>query len=144
MMRAAREAAEEEAARRGKAAPGLLAVTVLTSLDAAALARQGLAATPREQVLRLSALAREAGCAGVVAGPREAAALRAEHGPGFAIVVPGIRPAGSARDDQARAATPAEAVRAGATALVVGRPITAAADPLAAARAIAREIAAAS
>ena len=144
MMRAAREAAAEEAARRGKAAPGLLAVTVLTSLDAAALARQGLAAAPREQVLRLGALAREAGCAGVVASPREAAALRAEHGPGFAIVVPGIRPAGSARDDQARAATPAEAVRAGATALVVGRPITAAADPLAAARAIAREIAAAS
>lgn len=80
--------------------------------------------------------------AGSVASAREAAALRAEHGPGFAIVVPGIRPAGSTRDDQARTARPAEAVSAGAPALVVGRPITEAADPLAAARAIAREIAA--
>ena len=96
-------------------------------------------------------MAREAGLAGVIASPHEIAALRAEHGADFAIVVPGIRPAAgggggavSARGDQARVATPAEAARAGATALVVGRPITQAPDPLAAARAIAGEIAGAS
>ena len=146
MMRAAREAAEEEAARRGVARPGLLGVTVLTSLDAAALARQGIAGTAQAQVLRLAALAREAGLDGVVASPHEVATLRSNHGPGFAIVVPGIRPAGGSggsKDDQARIATPAEAVRAGATVLVVGRPITRAPDPLAAARTIAEEIAAA-
>ena len=145
MMRAAQGAAEE-AARQGLAPPQLLGITVLTSLDAAALARQGVAGTTRDQVLRLAALVREAGLAGVVASPHEIAALRAEHGAEFAIVVPGIRPAGgtgSARGDQARVATPAEAARAGATALVVGRPITRASDPLAAARAIAGEIAAA-
>ena len=147
MMQAAQGAAEEESASLGVAAPDLLGVTVLTSLDAAALARQGIAGTARDQVLRLAALAHEAGLAGVVASPHEIAALRAEHGPDFAIVVPGIRPAagaGSGKGDQARVATPADAARAGATALVVGRPITRAADPLAAARAIAGEIAAAS
>ena len=147
MMQAAREAGEEEAQRRGVAPPGLLGVTVLTSLDGAALARQGIAGSARDQVLRLAALAHEAGLAGVIASPQEVAALRAEHGPDFAIVVPGIRPAGGAgsgRGDQARVATPADAARAGATALVVGRPITQAHDPLAAARAIADEIAAVS
>ena len=147
MMQAAREAGEEEAARRGVAPPGLLGVTVLTSLDGAALARQGIAGSARDQVLRLAALAHEAGLAGVIASPHEIAALRAEHGADFAIVVPGIRPAGGAgsgRGDQARVATPADAARAGATALVVGRPITQAPDPLAAARAIADEIAAVS
>ena len=150
MMQAAQGAAEAEAARLGCAPPDLLGVTVLTSLDDAALARQGVEGTARDQVLRLAAMAREAGLAGVIASPHEIAALRAEHGADFAIVVPGIRPAAgagsavSARGDQARVATPAEAARAGATALVVGRPITRAADPLAAARAIAGEIAAAS
>ena len=144
MMQAAREAAEEEAARQGIAPPNLLGVTLLTSLDAAALARQGIAGTTRDQVLRLAALAHEAGLAGVIASPQEVAALRAEHGPGFAIVVPGIRPAGGGKGDQARVATPADAAHAGATALVVGRPITRAPDPLAAARSIADEIAAAS
>ena len=144
MMRAAQEAAEEEAARQGVAPPGLLGITVLTSLDAAALAQQGVAGTAQDQVLRLAALAREAGLAGVVASPQEIAALRAEQGPDFAIVVPGIRPAGDGRGDQARVATSADAARAGATALVVGRPITRAPDPLAAARAIADEIADAS
>ncbi len=146
MMRAAREAGEEEAARLGVAPPGLLGVTVLTSLDDAALAHQGIAGPAGAQVLRLAALAHEAGLAGVIASPQEVAALRAEHGQNFAIVVPGIRPAGgsgSDRADQARVATPADAARAGATALVVGRPITQAPDPLAAARAIAGEIAAA-
>ena len=149
MMQAAREAAEEEAARLGIAPPCLLGVTVLTSLDAEALARQGVAGTAGNQVLRLAALAREAGLGGVIASPHEIAALRAAHGADFAIVVPGIRPAGGAggavgaSGDQARVATPADAARAGATALVVGRPITQAPDPLAAARAIADEIAAA-
>ena len=144
MMRAAREAAEEEAGRQGIAPPKLLGVTVLTSLDADALAGQGIAGSPRDQVLRLAGLAREAGLAGVVASPHEIAALRARHGPDFHIVVPGIRPAsgtGSGKGDQARVATPADAARAGATALVVGRPITRASDPPAAARAIAEEIA---
>ena len=151
MMQAAQGAAEAEAARLGCAPPDLLGVTVLTSLDDTALARQGIDGTARDQVLRLAAMAREAGLAGVIASPHEIAALRAEHGADFAIVVPGIRPAGSggggavsARGDQARVATPAEAAQAGATALVVGRPITRASDPLAAARAIAGEIAAAS
>ena len=150
MMQAAQGAAEEEAARLGVAPPDLLGVTVLTSLDDPALARQGIDGTARDQVLRLAAMAREAGLAGVIASPHEIAALRAEHGADFAIVVPGIRPAGSgggavsARGDQARVATPAEAAQAGATALVVGRPITRASDPLAAARAIAGEIAGAS
>ena len=144
MMRAAHEAAEEEAGRQGIAPPSLLGVTVLTSLDEAELARQGIAASTHEQVLRLAGLAHEAGLAGVIASPHEIAALRAEHGPDFDIVVPGIRPEsgdGSGKGDQARVATPADAARAGATALVVGRPITQAPDPLAAARAIVREIA---
>ena len=147
MMRAAREAAEREAARLGVAPPNLLGVTVLTSLDDDALARQGIAASARDQVLRLAGLAQEAGIAGVIASPQEVAALRAAHGPDFHIVVPGIRPAagaGSGKGDQARVATPADAARAGATALVVGRPITQAPDPLRAARDIAEEIAAAS
>ena len=147
MMKAAREAAEEEAARRGVSPPNLLGVTVLTSLDADALARQGIASSAHDQVLRLAALAHEAGLAGVIASPHEVATLRAAHGPDFHIVVPGIRPAsggGSGKGDQARVATPADAARAGATALVVGRPITQAPDPLAAARAIAEEIADAS
>ena len=145
MMQAAREAAEEEAARRGVAPPNLLGVTVLTSLDADALARQGIAGSAHDQVLRLAALAHEAGLAGVIASPHEVATLRAAHGPDFDIVVPGIRPAsGAGKGDQARVATPADAARAGATALVVGRPITQAPDPLAAARAIVEDIAAAS
>ena len=147
MMRAAREAAEDEAARQGVAPPRLLGVTVLTSLDEAELARQGIGGTAHDQVLRLAGLAHEAGLAGVIASPHEIAALRAQHGAGFEIVVPGIRPAsgnGSGKGDQARVATPADAARAGATALVVGRPITQAPDPLAAARAIVREIADAS
>ena len=147
MMRAAREAAENEAARQDVAPPRLLGVTVLTSLDEAELARQGIGDTARDQVLRLAGLAHEAGLAGVIASPHEIAALRAQHGAGFDIVVPGIRPAsgdGSGTADQARVATPADAARAGATALVVGRPITQAPDPLAAARAIVREIADAS
>ena len=147
MLRAAQEAAVEEAAHQGVAPPNLLGVTVLTSLDDHALTRQGVAGSARDQVLRLAGLAQEAGLAGVIASPHEIDALRAEHGAGFHIAVPGIRPAGGAgsgRGDQARVAIPADAARAGATALVVGRPITQASDPLAAARAIVEEIASAS
>ncbi|MGH6915665.1 MAG: orotidine 5'-phosphate decarboxylase / HUMPS family protein, partial [Geminicoccales bacterium] len=95
-----------------------------------------------EQARRLAGVARDCGLDGVVCSPRESAALRDALGPDFLLVVPGIRPAGSAAADQKRVTTPAEAVAAGADILVVGRPITAAADPAAAARAIAEEIAA--
>ena len=126
------------AAARG-AGPGLriLAVTVLTSLDAEALARVGLAGPPEEAVIRLACLAVDAGAHGLVCSPLVVAAVRARLGPGPLLVVPGVRPAGAARGDQARTATPREAVRAGADVLVIGRPLREAADPAAAARAIA-------
>jgi orotidine-5'-phosphate decarboxylase len=118
----------------------ILAVTVLTSLDAAALAAIGLAGPAEEAVVRLARLAIEAGAGGLVCSPLEVAAVRAAVGPGPLLVVPGVRPAGSARGDQARVATPAEAVRAGADVIVVGRPLRDAPDPAAAARAIAAEL----
>jgi orotidine-5'-phosphate decarboxylase len=127
-----------EAAVRA-AGPGLriLAVTVLTSLDEAALGRVGLAGPAGAAVVRLGRLALEAGAGGLVCSPLEVAALRAAVGPGPLLVVPGVRPPGVAAGDQARVATPAEAVRAGADVLVLGRPLRDAADPAAAARAIA-------
>jgi orotidine-5'-phosphate decarboxylase len=137
MIAAAREQAETAGADR----PLLLAVTVLTSMDAAALAATGVADTPAQQVLRLARMAIAAGADGLVCSPHEAALLRAELGPGPALVVPGVRPAGSAPGDQARVATPAEAVAAGADWIVVGRPITGAADPAAAAAAIVADLA---
>jgi orotidine-5'-phosphate decarboxylase len=122
--------------------PGLiaLAVTVLTSLSAADLHRIGIHSSPEEQVLRLAKLAKEQGCGGVVASPQEAAMLRKELGPEMAIVTPGVRPTGSEVGDQQRIATPEAAIRAGASHLVVGRPITRAKDPKAAAQAILKEI----
>lgn len=137
MLAAARREAETAGADR----PLLLAVTVLTSMDAAALAATGVTDDPAAQVLRLARMAIAAGADGLVCSPHEAALLRAELGPGPALVVPGVRPAGSAAGDQARVATPAEAVAAGADWIVVGRPITAAPDPAAAAAAIAAELA---
>jgi orotidine-5'-phosphate decarboxylase len=128
---------------RGDAATKLLAITVLTSLDAADLLAQGIAASPEELVLRRARLAAEVGFDGVVASPREARAIRAAIGDRLLIVTPGIRPAGTAAADQARTATPAEALRAGADYLVVGRPITGVADPLGAAQSILAEMAAA-
>ena len=119
----------------------ILAVTVLTSLDAAALERIGLAGPPEAAVVRLARLAVEAGAGGLVCSPLEVAAVRAAVGPGPLLIVPGVRPAGGARGDQARVATPAEAVRAGADVIVVGRPLRDAADPIAAARAIAADLA---
>ncbi len=140
MMRAFGEEGRAAAARAGRPAPRLVAVTVLTSLDAAALADVGLVGTPGEAALRLAVLAQDAGLDGVVCSPQEIAAIRAACGRDFLLVVPGVRPAGAESGDQKRVATPAEAVRAGADLLVVGRPITGAPDPAAAARAIVAEI----
>jgi orotidine-5'-phosphate decarboxylase len=123
--------------------PKILAVTALTSLDAADLAEMGLSVPVEDLVLRRARAARDAGCDGVVCSGQEAAAVRAACGPDFLIVTPGIRPAGEASDEQKRAVTPMEAIRAGADYLVVGRPILRAPDPRAAAEAIIDEIAAA-
>ena len=140
MMRAACGRAREAAAAASLAPPKVIAVTVLTSLDAAALAEVGLEGSPRQAALRLAVLAKESGLDGVVCSPEEIVAIRSACGPDFLIVVPGIRPAGSAAGDQKRIATPGAAARAGADLLVIGRPITGATDPAAAAREIAREI----
>ncbi len=136
MVSAAREAVEQAGS-----ATKLLAVTVLTSLDAAALNSVGMEAPPLDQVLRLGRLAVAAGAHGLVCSAHEVAALRDALGAGPVLVVPGIRPAGAALGDQARAMTPREAVAAGADYIVVGRPITGAADPAVAAAEIAADIA---
>lgn len=121
----------------------LLAVTVLTSLDREALARLGSTADPGDMALHLARLAKECGADGVVCSAQEARALRESCGPEFRLLTPGIRPAGAAVQDQARVVTPAQALRDGATWLVVGRPITRAEDPAAAADAILGELASA-
>jgi len=118
----------------------VLAVTVLTSLDAAALETIGLAGPPEAAVVRLARLAVAAGAGGIVCSPHEVAAVRAAVGPGPLLVVPGVRPVGAALGDQARVATPEAAVRAGADVIVVGRPLRDAADPVAAAQAIAASL----
>ena len=141
MMQRAVEAVTETAERTGTMRPAVLAVSVLTSIDAATLAQIGVNSTPEESVLRLVKLAEHAGVDGVVASPQEAAQIRsAVANPKFLIVTPGIRPAATGADDQRRVATPAAALAAGANYLVVGRPITAAADPVAAAREIIAEM----
>ena len=132
MLAAAREAVDRAAAGTGRAKPHLIAVTVLTSLRAADLAATGVADAPEAQVLRLAKLAQANGLDGVVCSSREAASLRAACGPQFLLVTPGIRPAGADAHDQARTATPSEAIAAGADYLVIGRPITQAPDPQAA------------
>ncbi len=125
MIVAAREALEQAAHR-----PHLIAVTVLTSMDATDLGEVGIARSPEQQVLHLASLASDAGADGVVCSAREAAALRQELGSDFLLVTPGIRPAGlSGSDDQRRVMTPAEAMTAGSDFLVIGRPITQAASP---------------
>jgi orotidine-5'-phosphate decarboxylase len=125
--------------------PLLIAVTVLTSMDAAALQSVGVAASPLDQVVRLARVTHAAGVDGVVASPLEVAAIRDACGPDFVIVTPGIRGASAGTpgktDDQARTLSPAEAVRAGSSYLVIGRPITGQSDPRAAAQEIARELA---
>lgn len=123
MMRAARDAAGN-----GPSRPWVIAVTVLTSLDAADLEATGVPATPVNQAVRLAQLTKECGLDGVVCSPLEARAIREACGPEFRLVVPGIRPA-TAGDDQKRTTTPAEAVALGADLLVIGRPITGAGSP---------------
>jgi len=142
MMEAARRAADERAAAGGTR-PLVIAVTVLTSLDPATLGSVGISASPLDHVVRLAALAQASGLDGVVASPQETAAIRRACGPDFAIVTPGIRggAAASGPDDQQRTMTPAEAVAAGSSYLVIGRPITGAPDPAEAARKIAAEMA---
>ena len=129
-----------EAAVQSESKPLLLAVTVLTSLSDADLLEIGVAGTAQEQVIRLAKLALTAGCGGLVASAREARELRSQFGSDFAIVTPGVRPAGAAIGDQARVLTPKEAIAAGATHLVVGRPILDAPDPAEAAAATLTEM----
>jgi orotidine-5'-phosphate decarboxylase len=139
MMRAARDGAQEAATKQGRAAPLVIAVTVLTSMNQASLRETGIVIDLMDQVLRLAELTKEAGLDGVVASPREIASIRARCGKEFAIITPGIRggAATATKDDQERTMSPAEALAAGASYLVVGRPIIAAPDPRAAAEAIA-------
>lgn len=134
MLRAAVDAA--------KVRPDLmvLAVTVLTSMDGQDLEKVGVRGSVEDSVVRLATIALANGCQGVVTSAREASTLRAELGPNFALVTPGVRPAGSSVGDQVRVVTPAEAIAAGASHIVVGRPITEAADPAAEARAILGQI----
>jgi len=139
MMRAAREALTGRKTR-----PALLGVTVLTSLDSAALRQLGMVGTPTAQAVKLAKLAQDAQLDGVVTSACEVSAIRRACGSKFLIVVPGIRPSSAGADDQSRTATPAEAIRAGANYLVVGRPITGAPNPRESALAITAEIESAS
>ncbi|HEU4926993.1 MAG TPA: orotidine-5'-phosphate decarboxylase [Vicinamibacterales bacterium] len=142
MMQAAAEAARKTASSEGRAAPLVIAVTVLTSMTAAAMSEAGMNVPVIDQVSRLARLAQEAGLDGVVASPQETSAIRALCGPGFAIVTPGIRggAAITSKDDQERTMTAASAIAAGSSYLVVGRPVIAAPDPRAAAEKIAEEV----
>jgi orotidine-5'-phosphate decarboxylase len=134
MMQAARDSVARTAAERGRFRPLLIAVTVLTSLDVGDLAEIGIGDSAEDEVLRLAKLAAACDLDGVVCSAAEASALRRALGARFKLVTPGIRPAGAAADDQARVVTPQVALANGADYLVIGRPITQAADPLAALR----------
>jgi orotidine-5'-phosphate decarboxylase len=143
MMQAARASAHETAAKLGVQAPLVIAVTVLTSMSQSALQETGVPIDLIDQVLRLAELARDAGLDGVVASPRETAAIRRRCGADFAIVTPGIRggAAAATKDDQERTMSPADAVAAGSSYLVVGRPIIGASDPREAAQKITESLA---
>lgn len=136
MLRAA-----AQAAAAAPKPPLVLGVTVLTSLDDTELPKLGIRGNVVDQVLRLAALALSNGCGGIVASALEAAALREEFGQEFTIVTPGVRPVGGGRGDQARVVTPSEAIAAGATFVVVGRPITESSDPAEEARGILAQLA---
>ena len=142
MMQAAARAARDTSAKRGCPAPLMIGVTVLTSMDQDALRAVGVDRAVLDQVIALARMTQQAGLQGVVASPQETPAIRQACGPGFQIVTPGIRgaSAGTERNDQSRTMGPAEAIRAGASYIVVGRPIIAAADPRAAAAAIVGEL----
>ena len=140
MMAAAVQGAKEGADAAGVAKPLVIAVSVLTSISAEILRDElGVTRSVTEQVVHLARLAQDNGCDGLVASPHEIEAVRAACGPEFTLVIPGVRPAGAALGDQKRVMTPGEAVKSGAHYIVVGRPITAAADPREAAAAINRE-----
>jgi orotidine-5'-phosphate decarboxylase len=139
MMRAAREAADEEAAKVLQSPPLVIGVTVLTSMDEGGLAEIGVAGQVGDQVVRLATLAQAAALDGVVASPREIALIRAQCGERFAIVTPGIRGLADLKGDQARTDSAQAALEAGASFIVVGRPIIAAKDPRSAAEALAEE-----
>lgn len=136
MMRAAVEAANERAAELGVTPPNVLAVTLLTSIAPEDLNELGFQGGPGENAIRLAALARDAGCAGVVCSAHEVRDLKRFFGDDFLTLTPGIRPTGTAHADQKRVTTPAEAVAAGSDYIVVGRPIVEAPDPVEAAKEI--------
>lgn len=140
MMRAALEGACAGSAECGVDTPDVIGVTVLTSLDGRALSSIGVPADPGAQATLLAGLAREAGLQGVVCSPNEARAMRQLLGSEALVVTPGVRPSGSEAGDQSRIATPTQALEWGASHLVMGRPITGAADPVAAARALLEEM----
>lgn len=140
MMKTAADRLHKEAAEAGIPCPKLIAITVLTSISSAEWQGVGQTRALEESVLRLARLAKEAGLDGVVASPQEAEAIRAACGEDFLIVTPGVRPADTSADDQSRIATPRAALMAGASHLVIGRPIRAADDPKAAAEAILKEM----
>ncbi len=140
MVKAAGEGAARGAAKAGHQTPIILAVTVLTSMDDAALAQTGVLANAKDHAQALAQLAVQSGATGLVCSAREVSEVRAKVGPKIVLCTPGIRPAGAAANDQARTETPAAAIQAGSDLLVIGRPITTAADMTAAAKAIEAEI----
>jgi len=140
MMKRTADAVAAEAARLKIERPRVIAVTVLTSMDQKALTGVGVSGDVTAQVVRLALLAKDAGLDGVVASAREIRPIRDAAGPDFLIVTPGVRPAWAAADDQKRVATPKEAITDGADFIVVGRPVAAASDPLAAAKRLLEEI----
>lgn len=141
MMKAAAESATKASAALGRPRPLVIAVTVLTSMDSAALAEVGVTRPLLDQVVHLAKLAKQSGLDGVVASPQETRAIREACGPEFQIVTPGIRPVDQqGKDDQARTLTPVEAMQAGSTYLVIGRPITGAPNPREAAEKIAASL----